>query len=364
MKKTQRLRNAGQSVWLDGISRDLLTCRTLRHYISELSVTGLTSNITMFDRAITHSSAYHAQLRELHDRNMSDEALFLELAVDDLVRAADLFGETYEQTSGVDGWVSLEVSPLLARNAQNAAAEAKALHAKAHRPNFFIKIPGTVEGLTAIEETIFAGVPVYVTLLFSCAQYRAAAEAMMRGVERRIAAGLSADVRSVASLFINRWDRAVSDKAQEPLCNRLGLAVAQQTYRAYRDLLDSDRWQRLANYGARPQRLLFADTSMRDPAVPDAFYANALVAPNTINTMPEGLLLTFAGHGRISGTLPRDGGDANQIIAAYSNSGIDTDLLAGRMRAAAARALADSWQDVLDAVALKRRVRSSEIIHA
>ena len=308
-KATEQLHNLGQSIWLDNITRDLLTSGTLQRYIDELSVTGLTSNPSIFDHAVTHSKSYDAEIKRLVDAGKSDEALFFELAIQDLTKAADMFASIHQRTAGVDGWVSLEVSPLLAHDTARTIAEARALHGKAGRPNLFIKIPGTLEGLPAIEEAIFAGVPVNVTLLFSRDHYVRAADAYLRGLERRVAAGLSPDVRSVASVFVSRWDKAVLDKVPRALRDRLGIAVSQQSYKAYRDLLESDRWQRLEGLGARPQRLLFASTSTKDPEAPDVLYVAALAAPNTVNTMPEETLLAFGNHGQIDRTMPRDGSD-------------------------------------------------------
>ena len=309
MKATQKLHDMGQSLWLDNITRGLLTSGTLRRYIQEFSVTGLTSNPTIFDHAIKNSHDYDDAIRQKVKEGKSGEALFFELALEDLRQAADLFRPIHDQTNGVDGWVSLEVSPLLAHDTAGTIAAAKELHARAERPNLFIKIPGTKEGLPAIEESIFAGVPINVTLLFSREQYVAAAEAYLRGIERRIAAGLNPDVGSVASLFISRWDVAVMGKAPEALRGQLGIAIAQRTYEAYRELLDSPRWQRIFNAGARPQRLLWASTGTKDPKASDVLYIQALAAPFTVNTMPEATLKAFADHGEIGPILPADGGD-------------------------------------------------------
>ncbi|HEY0205922.1 MAG TPA: transaldolase, partial [Acetobacteraceae bacterium] len=302
------LNRLGQSLWLDNITRDLLDSGTLQRYVDTLSVTGLTSNPTIFDHAISRSASYDAEIHRQLDAGRSGEALFFRLAVQDLTRAADLFAPIHARTGMVDGFVSLEVSPLLAYDTSATVKQAKALHAQANRPNLFIKIPGTAEGLPAIEEAIFAGVPVNVTLLFSTEQYQAAADAYMAGLERRVAAKLPPDVQSVASLFVSRWDRAVMDKVPPALCNTLGIAVSQQAYKAYRDVLDSDRFQRLANLGARAQRLLFASTGTKDKGAPDTLYVSGLAAPNTVNTMPEGTLLALADHGTVPGPLPRDGG--------------------------------------------------------
>ena len=355
MKATKQLHDLGQSLWLDNITRELLTSGTLKRYIEELSVTGLTSNPTIFDHAITHSSAYDEEIRRLVKLGHSGEALFFELAIEDLTQAADMFTPIHQHTAGVDGWVSLEVSPLLAYDAKSTVAEAKTLHRKARRPNLFIKIPGTKEGAAAIEEAIFSGVPVNVTLLFSREHYLNAADAYMRGLERRLAAGLSPDVRSVASIFISRWDKAIMDKAPANLRNKLGIAVGQQAYKAYRDLVDSDRWQRLENQGARPQRLLFASTSTKDPAASDVLYVTALAATHTVNTMPEKTLLAFGDHGKVDGALPRDGGDAEQVLAEFGKAGIDVVKLAADLQEEGAKSFDESWQDLLNAIDAKAK---------
>jgi transaldolase len=355
MKATKQLHDLGQSLWLDNITRELLTSGTLKRYIEELSVTGLTSNPTIFDHAITHSSAYDAEIRRLVKMGHSGEALFFELALEDLTQAADIFAPIYQRTAGVDGWVSLEVSPLLAYDAKSTVAEAKTLHKKAKRPNLFIKIPGTKEGAAAIEEAIFSGVSVNVTLLFSREHYLNAADAYMRGLERRLAAGLSPDVRSVASLFISRWDKAVMDKVPANLRNKLGIAIGQQAYKAYRDLVDSDRWQRLENQGARPQRLLFASTSTKDPAASDVLYVTALAATHTVNTMPEKTLLACGDHGKVDGPLPRDGGDAEAELAEFGKAGIDVIKLAAALQEEGAKSFDESWQDLLNAIEAKTK---------
>jgi transaldolase len=355
MRATEILHNLGQSIWLDNITRDLLDSFTLRRYVDDLSVTGLTSNPTIFDHAITHSRSYDSEISWLVNAGLSGEALFFELAVQDLTRAADLFTPIHERTAGVDGWVSLEVSPLLAYEAKATVAEAKALHEKANRRNLFIKIPGTKEGGLAIEEAIFAGVPVNVTLLFTSDHYRAAAEAYMRGLERRVAAGLSPDVASVASLFISRWDKATMEQVPPKDRDKLGVAVGQQAYAAYRDVLESDRWQRLANCGARPQRLLFASTGTKDPKASDVLYIGALAAPNTVNTMPEETLLAFGEHGQVSGTIARDGGDCEQVLAEFGKVGIDVAKLGADLQKEGAKSFDDSWQDLLNAIETKSK---------
>ncbi len=355
MKATKILHDLGQSLWLDNITRELLTSGTLKKYIDTLSVTGLTSNPTIFDHAISRSNSYDADIRRLVGGGLSEEQLFFELAIEDLTRAADLFAPIHEKTGGVDGWVSLELSPLLAYDSQDSTREAKALHGKANRRNMFIKIPGTREGLPAIEETIAAGVPVNVTLLFSREQYLAAAGAYLKGLERRCASGLRLDVPSVASLFISRWDKATMDKVPANLRDKLGIAIAKQSYKAYRDLLDSDRWQRLAAHGARPQRLLFASTGTKDPKASDVLYIGTLAAPNTINTMPEETLLAFDEHGRAEGVLPRDGGDGDEIVAAYIEAGIDVPAMAGKLQEEGARSFDASWQDLMNSIATKSK---------
>jgi transaldolase len=350
MKATQMLHNLGQSIWLDNITRRLLDSGTLRQYIDELSVTGLTSNPTIFDHAIKNSSDYDATIREKMDGGKSGEELFFDLALEDITRAADLFRPTHESTRGVDGWVSLEVSPLLAHDTKTTIAEAKDLHARAGRPNLFIKIPGTSEGLPAIEEAIFAGIPVNVTLLFSREQYVAAAEAYLRGIERRIAKGLPPDVCSVASVFISRWDVAVTDKVPETLRDRLGIAIAERTYKAYRELLDSARYQRVFNAGAQTQRLLWASTGTKDPKASDVLYVKALAAPFTVNTMPEETLKALADHGELGSILPRDGGDCEEVLGRFTAAGVDIDALAARLQDEGAKSFVKSWNELMECI--------------
>src|SRR5262245_43460896 len=353
MKATQLLHNLGQSLWLDNITRDLLNSGTLKRYIDDLSVTGLTSNPTIFDHAIKNSTAYDAAIRKKLDEGKSGEELFFELALEDLTRAADLFRPIYDRTNGVDGWVSLEVSPLLAHDAVSTIAGAKSLHARAARPNLLIKIPGTKEGLPAIEEAIFAGVPVNVTLLFSREHYVAAAEAFRRGIERRIDAGLEADVGSVASVFVSRWDAAVAGKVPAALNNKLGIVIAKRTYQAYRDLLGSPRWQRIYNAGARPQRLLWASTGTKDPQASDVLYIKALAAPFTVNTMPEGTLKALADHGDISEIMSADGGDCEAILNQFAKADLDVDALAARLQDEGAKSFVNSWNDLMGVIASK-----------
>jgi transaldolase len=353
MKATKLLHNLGQSLWLDNITRDLLNSGTLQRYIEELSVTGLTSNPTIFDHAIKNSTSYDTAIRERLEQSKSGEALFFELALQDIVRAADLFRPVFDKTQGVDGWVSLEVSPLLAYDAASTLKAAKDLQARAARPNVFIKIPGTKEGLPAIEEAIFAGIPINVTLLFSREQYIAAADAFLRGIERRIAAGLTPDVGSVASVFVSRWDSAVAGKVSATLQNQLGIAAASRTYKAYRDLLGSPRWQRAFNAGARPQRLLWASTGTKDPKASDFLYIKALAAPFTVNTMPEATLLALADHGELGSIMAADGGECEAILAQFTKAGVDLDSLASQLQLEGAKSFVKSWNELLEVIGSK-----------
>ena len=353
MKPTATLHDLGQSLWLDNITRNLLRTGVLRRYIDELSITGLTSNPTIFDHAIKNSSDYDDAIKSKLAEGKSGEKLFFELALEDLTEAADLFRSVYDRTCGVDGWVSLEVSPLLAHNTKSTVAEAKDLYARAQRPNLLIKIPGTKEGLPAIEEAIFAGIPVNVTLLFSDAQYLAAAEAYMRGVERRIEAGLKPDVGSVASVFVSRWDVAVTGKVPPALNNQLGIAVSKRAYKTYLGLLSSPRWMRAYNAGARPQRLLWASTGTKDPKASDVLYVKALAAPFTVNTMPEGTLKAVAEHGLVSATMPTDGGDSDEILARFLAAGIDVQALSAQLQDEGAKSFVNSWNDLMGVITSK-----------
>jgi transaldolase len=353
MKATQQLHNLGQSLWLDNITRDLLSSGTLKRYIDELSVTGLTSNPTISDHALKNSTAYDEAIRGALVKGKTGEGLFFDLALDDLTRAADLFRPVYNRTNGVDGWVSLEVSPLLAHDTTSTIAAAKELSARAGRPNLFIKIPGTKEGLPAIEEAIFAGVPVNVTLLFSREQYVAAAEAYLRGIERRIAAGLNPRVGSVASIFISRWDVAVAGKVPETLSNRLGIAIAGRIYKAYLDLLSNVRSQRAYNAGARPQRLLWASTGTKDPKASDILYIKTLAAPFTVNTMPEGTLQALADHGEIGPIMAADGGGGEKVLEQFAQAGVNVDSLAARLQDEGAKSFVKSWNELLAVIASK-----------
>ncbi len=353
MKPTQALHELGQSLWLDNITRGILDDGTLRRYIAELSVTGLTSNPTIFDEAIGGGSAYDAGIQRKSRAGLRGEALFVELALEDLRRAADLFRPVYDRTAGTDGWVSMEVSPLLASDTEATLEAALNIHRLADRPNLYVKIPGTPEGVAAIEAAIFAGVPVNVTLLFSREQYVAVAEAYMRGLERRLAAGLDPRIGSVASLFISRWDRAVSEKVPAELRNRLGIAVAMQAYQAHCELLTTQRWRALADAGARPQRMLWASTGVKDPKAPADLYVSALAAPDTIDTMPEKTLLAFADHGSVKAVMPKDGGDAAKVLASFAHAGIDVDALAAQLQVDGAQSFVKSWDELLQRIADK-----------
>lgn len=365
MRPTGQLHDLGQSLWLDNITRPLLEDGTLGHYIDELSVTGLTSNPTIFDKAISGGDAYDEQIATAggaatsgdstaDQAPASTEDLFFELALTDLRRAADLFAPVHERTDGVDGWVSLEVSPLLADDTAATIEQAARLHQEGERDNLFIKIPGTEAGRPAIEESIVAGIPINVTLLFSREQYLGAADAYMGGLERRIEAGLDPAVPSVASLFVSRWDVAVAGGAPAELRNRLGIAIGKRTYAAYRELLDSERWQRLANEGARPQRLLFASTGTKDPDASDTLYIGALASPLTVNTMPEPTLKAFADHGTVNEPLAADGGDAEQVLAQFGDAGIDVNALAARLQEEGKQSFDDSWRDLMSSIESER----------
>jgi transaldolase len=353
MRPTSVLRKVGQSLWVDNITRELLNSGMLQRFIDELSVTGLTSNPTIFDHAIRHSATYDDDISRKKISGKSADDLFFELALADLTRAAELFQPVFARTDGVDGWVSLEVSPLLAHDTNATLTAARTLHQRAGKPNLFIKIPGTAEGLPAIEAAIFAGVPINVTLLFSRDQYLAAADAYLRGVERRIDAGLNPAVASVASLFVSRWDVAVSGKVPGELTNRLGIAVAQRTYKAYRELLASTRFQRAANAGARAQRLLWASTGTKDPTASDILYVKALAAPFTINTMPEGTLRAFGDHGEVGEMLAPDGGECERVLASFTKAGIDIDALASWLQDEGTASFVKSWNDLLACIESK-----------
>ncbi len=359
MNATQQLHDLGQSLWLDNITRQLLDDGGLRRFIEAFSVTGLTSNPTIFDEAIGTSDAYDKGIREKAGTGKSGEELFTELALEDLRRAADLFRPIFDATGGIDGWVSMEISPLLAQDTGGSIAAAAQIRAQADRPNLFVKIPGTPKGIPAIEESIFAGVPVNVTLLFSREHYIAAAEAYMRGIERRVDAGLDLQVASVASIFVSRWDKAVSGKVPAELRNRLGIAIGQRTYRAYRELLGSKRWHKLAAAGARPQRLLWASTGTKDPDASDILYVEALAAPDTIDTMPEKTLRAFAEHGELKGAMAPDGGDCEAVLARFAQAGIDADALALQLQREGAQSFVKSWKELLARIADKSAALTS-----
>lgn len=349
-ERNQDLARIGQSIWVDNITRQMLDEGTLEEFIRDYFVTGLTSNPTIFDKAISGGEAYRDQIRELAARGASPEETFFTLALEDLGRAAGMFGAVHERTDQVDGWVSLEVSPLLADDTEGTIEQAVELHSRADLENLLIKIPGTEAGLKAIEEVIFQGIPVNVTLLFSAKQYLAAADAYMRGIERRIEAGLNPAVGSVASLFVSRWDAAVVDDVPADLRAKLGLAIGQQAYAAYRGLLAGERAQRLANDGGRVQRLLMASTGTKDPEASDVLYVEGLAAPNTVNTMPEATLLAFADHGQVSGPIPPDGGDSAEVLAAYTEAGFDLNELAARLQSEGKQAFVDSWQALVSSI--------------
>jgi transaldolase len=355
MKATRILHKLGQSLWLDNITRSLLKTGKLRRYIDEFSVTGLTSNPTIFDHAI-NSGDYDDAIKRKLGQAKSGERLFIELALEDLTQAADLFRPVYERTCGMDGWVSMEVSPLLAHDTKSTIASAKDLHTEAQRPNVMVKIPGTPEGLPAIEEAIYAGVPINVTLLFSADQYLAAANAFMRGIERRIEAGLKPDVCSVASIFISRWDVAVAGKVPEVLNDRLGIAIAKRIYKAYLGLLSSPRWMRAYNAGARPQRVLWASTGTKDPKASDILYVKALAAPFTVNTMPEGTLQALAEHGEVGATMPADGGNSEEELARFAEQNIVVEALSNQLQDEGAKSFVNSWNDLMDLISSKSAV--------
>jgi transaldolase len=344
---TKQLHDLGQSIWLDNITRDMLDDGTLRRYIEQLSVTGLTSNPTIFDEAIGKGAAYDKGIRQKASAGLSGENLFIELALEDLRRAADLFKPEFDRTEGIDGWVSMEVSPLLANDTQGTVAAALSIHKQASRPNLYVKIPGTPAGVPAIEAAIFAGVPVNVTLLFSREQYLKVADAYMRAIERRLAAGLDPKINSVASLFVSRWDRSVADKVPQELRNRLGLAIMQRTYRAHCELIASRRWEDLEAKGARKQRMLWASTGTKDPKAPEDLYVSGLVAPDTIDTMPEKTLLAFAKGGTVAGVMAKDGGDAEHVLDRFARAGIDVDALANQLQIDGAASFVKSWTELL-----------------
>ncbi len=349
MKPTQELHELGQSLWLDNITRTMLDDGTEQGYINELSVTGQTSNPTIFDKAISSGDAYDEQIAELREQGLEPEEIFFELALADVTRAARMFEPIHEETERMDGWVSLEVSPLLAYDTQATIQQAADLHGRAEENNF-IKIPGTPEGLPAIEESIFAGVPINVTLLMSTDQTMAAADAYMKGIERRLEAGLDPDVASVLSLFVSRWDVSVHDDVPDEMKNTLGIAVGKATYKAWREMLGSDRWQGLAEKGARLQRLLFASTGTKDPDASDTLYIEAFAAPDTINTMPDKTLKAFADHGKVGEPLPADGGDCEQVFQAHQDQSIDTDALALKLQNEGAEAFSKSWRELLETI--------------
>ena len=350
MSNTKSLHDLGQSLWLDNITREILDNGTLRRYVEQFSVTGLTSNPTIFDEAIGKTAAYDKGIRQKAQAGMSGENLFVELALEDLRRAADIFRPEFDRTQGIDGWVSMEVSPLLANETKGTIDAALRIHKQAGRPNLYVKIPGTAAGVPAIEAAIFAGVPVNVTLLFSREQYLSVADAYMRGIERRIAAGLDPRINSVASLFVSRWDRAVADKVPADLANRLGIAIMQRSYRAHCELLAGKRWKDLEAKGARKQRMLWASTGVKDPKAPAALYVEALAAPDTIDTMPEKTLLAFAEKGSVKAVMAKDGADAEQVLGRFAKAGIDVDALAAQLQVEGAASFVKSWNDLMQRI--------------
>jgi transaldolase len=350
MSNTKNLHDLGQSLWLDNITREILDNGTLRRYVEQFSVTGLTSNPTIFDEAIGKTAAYDKGIRQKAQAGMSGESLFVELALEDLRRAADIFRPEFDRTQGIDGWVSMEVSPLLANETKGTIEAALRIHKQAGRPNLYVKIPGTAAGVPAIEAAIFAGVPVNVTLLFSREQYLSVADAYMRGIERRIAAGLDPRINSVASLFVSRWDRAVADKVPADLANRLGIAIVQRTYRAHCELLAGKRWKDLESKGARKQRMLWASTGVKDPKAPAALYVEALAAPDTIDTMPEKTLLAFAEKGSVEAVMAKDGGDAEQVLGRFAKAGIDVEALAAQLQVEGAASFVKSWNELMQRI--------------
>jgi len=347
MSITKNLHDLGQSLWLDNITREILDDGTLRRYIEQFSITGLTSNPTIFDEAIGKTAAYDKGIRQKAAAGLSDEDLFIELALEDLRRAADLFRPEFDRTRGIDGWVSMEVSPLLANDTQGTIDAALRIHKQANRPNLYVKIPGTPAGIPAIEAAIFAGIPINVTLLFSREQYLKVADAYMRAMERRIAAGLDPKINSVASVFVSRWDRAVADKVPQELSNRLGIAIMHRTYRAHCELINAKRWKDLEAKGARKQRMLWASTGTKDPKAPAGLYVEALAAPDTVDTMPEKTLLAFAAGGNLNGVMAKDGGDAEEVLGRFARAGIDVNALAAQLQVDGAASFVKSWTELM-----------------
>jgi transaldolase len=350
MTTTKTLHDLGQSLWLDNITREILDDGTLKRYIDNYSVTGLTSNPTIFDEAIGKTAAYDKGIRQKADAGLKGEDLFIELALEDLRRAADLFKPEFDRTNGIDGWVSMEVSPLLANDTKGTIDAALRIHKQANRPNLYVKIPGTPAGVPAIEEAIFAGVPINVTLLFSREQYLQVAEAYLRGIERRIAAGLDPKISSVASVFVSRWDRAVADKVPQDLVNKLGIAIMQRTYKAHCDLIGGKRWKDLEAKGARKQRMLWASTGTKDPKAPAGLYVEALAAPDTVDTMPEKTLIAFAEKGALKGVMAKDGGDAEQVLARFAAAGVNVEALAAQLQVDGASSFVKSWTELMQRI--------------
>jgi transaldolase len=353
-QNTQKLCGQGVSLWLDNLTREMLDNGVLTNYITDLSVTGLTSNPSIFEAAIAKTDYYDKAISKISYSGLSDEDVFFSLAIKDIHRAADLFLPVYQKTNGLDGFVSIEVSPLLAYDTENTIKAAKEIHRKVNRPNAFIKIPGTPQGLPAIEMAIAAGIPVNVTLLFSAEQYLAAAEAYLRGIEARINKGLNPDIRSVASVFVSRWDKAVADTSPLELRNKLGIAIMQKTFQVYCQFLSSQKVKRVMNFGVFPQRLLWASTGTKDPNASDILYVKNLVAPYTVNTIPEKTLLAFADHGETGEPLTGDTKSADQIISQFEALSVNYQQLAVQLQKEGAEAFNQSWGNLLKAINYKR----------
>ena len=353
-ENTKNLHQLGVSIWLDNITREMLDNGILKNYIDDFCITGLTSNPSIFEAAIAKTSYYDETIRSYTHPGLSHEEVFFKLAIEDIRRAADLFIPVYQKTNGLDGFVSIEVSPLLAYDAENTIRSARDIFSRVGRPNVFIKIPGTPEGLPAIEKVIAEGIPVNVTLLFSAEQYSAAAEAVLKGIETRIEKGLDPCVNSVASVFVSRWDKAVAAKAPAELLNKLGIAVMQKTYSAYLDFLRSPRVQRLMNFGVFPQRLLWASTGTKDPNASDILYVKNLAAPYTVNTIPENTLMAYADHGEEGELLNGDASSADKIIGQFRELSVDYFTLAEQLQAEGADAFKKSWDNLIRSIADKR----------
>jgi transaldolase len=350
----RQLHEAGQSLWLDSINRAMLGSGDLARYVDQLAVTGLTSNPTILGHAMAASHDYEGSLRALLAQGVSGpQDLVYAAAFEDLGQAANLFRPAWQASGGEDGYVSVEVPPDLAYDAPATVALARHLHAMAGFPNLLVKVPGTPQGLTVLEELVDAGIGVNVTLLFSDTHYLRTAEAYMRALERRLARGEDLAVPSVASVFVSRWDKAADSLLPKPLHGRLGVAMAQKVYSSYQSLLASDRWRDLEAGGARPQRVLWASTSAKDPALPDTYYVEKLASPGTINTMPEKTLIAFADHGTVGEMLRDDYASGEETVAEVAAKGVDVDALGESLQRQGARAFSADWSALLDAIAAK-----------